>query len=137
MRKTIEYGWHPMGHRDVWIVTCRRKHRKCLNVNIWNVLFARQRMRADYMGKRMKNQISVLTSFFCLAPDICTNLDCMIHQFLEQSDKIMARLIQAAAQVLWIATQRQEINPLFFNKTLESRWCCQFDRMTFFHKPER
>ena len=89
----IQFAWQAMRHGDVWVISCWREHRKCLNVNIRNVLLACEGVRTDCVRKSMNYQISILTGFFCLMPDLGPNLNRMVHQLLEQLDKVVPGII--------------------------------------------
>jgi hypothetical protein len=53
-------------------------------------------MRTNRMGKRMKDQVGIPTSFFGLTPDISTDLNGMIRQLPEEFDKVLPGIIQPA-----------------------------------------
>lgn len=84
-----------MRHSNIWIVTCWCEHREGLNIR--NVFLPRKSMRANDVSKCVKYEIRILTGFIGLLPNIGPNLNCMVHQLLEQFDEIVSSVIQAAA----------------------------------------
>ena len=84
------------------VIAGRREHGKTLDMDIRNIPFTGQRVSTNDMSKRMKDEISILAGFLCLSPDVGTNLDRMVRQFVEQLEEVMSGVVHASAEVFGI-----------------------------------
>lgn len=137
MRQSIQWAQFHVGHGDVWIIARGSKHGKGLDVNIGDVFLASQCMRADHVGKSVNDKVGIPAGFVGLTQNVQADLDSIIHHSANLLDEVEARVIEPAAQVLRIAGQRNELDPISFDKIPETGWRCQFDRVTSLHQPKR
>ena len=127
MRKVIQRAEFQVGHGDVWIIPRWRKHRKSLDVNIGDVLFACNRVRADRVGKGVDDEIRIAAGFLDLTCNLGADRHGMIHHLAHLLERIEADIVQAATQILRVARQWDEVYAISFDKILEATRRGKFD----------
>lgn len=137
MCETIQPPPSQVWQGDVGIIARRREQRKRLHVDIRGVVLACQGVRTHCVSKGVDDEVGIPAGCFRLAPDIRADPNRVIHHFAKQPDEILSRVIETTAQLLRVASQRHEFDPLFFDEPPKPAWRSQFYDVTVFHQPKR
>ena len=93
MRKIIQRANFQIGHGDVGIIARWREHGKSLDVNIGDVLFTRESVRAHRVGKRVDDEVGVAAGFVGLTRDIGADLHRVIHHLAHLLERVETDIV--------------------------------------------
>lgn len=137
VRQSIQKAASQIRHGDIGVVARGREHGEGLDMNIGDVFLASKRMRANRMSEGVDDEVGVAAGLIGLTEHLRADLNGMRHHLSDLLDEVISRIVEAAAQVFGVASQRMKGDAVFFYKIFEARGSGENDGMSASHQAER
>lgn len=137
MCQTIQKAITKIRQRDIWVIAGGREHGKGLDVNVGNIFLAGEGVSPNSMSESVDDEVRVAAGFIGLAHHFCADINGMRHQFFDEFEEVITRIVEAAAEFFGVASKREEGDAVLFNQRFETRWRGKDDVMSARHQAER